>query len=134
MTKGADKDDETRTGRTWVTVETGAQSLLVEEMGNETDAATENEKTVEDTHLEVVLGLLGRESTAVAHKINKGNSDGTVNVENEVVLLGGGDGLDGDGVVEQGSLGEVGVHKLLDERDTEIGVVARLDTVANTGD
>lgn len=116
-----------------MTVKTSAQSLLVEEMGNKTDGATEDEKTVENTHLEVVLGLLGGEGTAVAHKINESHSDGTVNVENEVVLFGGGDGLNGNGVVEERSLGEVGVNELLDKRDTEIGVVARLDTVTNTG-
>ena len=62
------------------------------------------------------------------------NGDGTVDVENEVVLLAGGDGLDGDGVVEELGGGEVGLAELLDERDTEIGVVARLDTVTDTGD
>lgn len=117
-----------------MTVETSAQSLLVEEMGNKTDRTTEDEQTVEDTHLEVVLTLLVGESTAVADKVDEGDSNGTVNVENQVVLLGSGDGLDGQGVVEEGSAGEVGLDVLLDERDTEIGVVARLDTVTNTGD
>lgn len=116
-----------------VTVETSAQSLLVEEMGNETDRTTKDEQTVEDTHLEVVLGLLSSEGTAVADKVDESDSNGTVNVENQVVLLGGGDGLDSQSVVEERSAGEVGLDVLLDERDTEIGVVARLDTVTNTG-
>lgn len=117
-----------------VTVETSAQSLLVEEVGNETDGATKDEKTVEHTHLEVVLSLLSGESAAVAHEVNEADGDGTVDVEDEVVLLAGGDGLDGDGVVEELGGGEVGLAELLDERDTEIGVVAGLDTVTNTGD
>jgi hypothetical protein len=108
-----------------VAVETSAQSLLVEEVGNQTDGATKDEQTVEHTHLKVVLSLLGGEGTAVAE---------TVNVEDEVVLLAGGDGLDGDGVVEKLGGGEVGLAELLDERDTKIGVVARLDTVTDTGD
>lgn len=117
-----------------VAVEAGAQSLLVEEVGNQTNGATKDEQTVEHTHLKVVLGLLGGEGTAVAEEVNEADGDGTVNVENEVVLLAGGDGLDGNGVVEKLGGGEVGLAELLDERDTEIGVVARLDTVADTGD
>jgi hypothetical protein len=117
-----------------VTVETGAQSLLVEEVGNQTNGATKDEQTVEHTHLEVVLSLLGGEGTAVAEQVDEADGDGTVNVEDKVVLLAGGDGLDGNGVVEELGGGEVGLAELLDERDTEIGVVARLDTVANTGD
>jgi hypothetical protein len=98
-----------------VTVETSAQSLLVEEMGNETDRTTEDEQTVENTHLEVVLGLLSSEGTAVADEIDESDGNGTINVENQVVLLGGGDGLDGKSVVEEGSAGEVGLDVLLDK-------------------
>lgn len=117
-----------------MTVETSAKSLLVEEVGNQTNGATKDEQTVEYTHLEVVLSLFGREGTAVAEQVNEADGDGTVNVEDKVVLLAGGDGLDGDGVVEELGGGEVGLAELLDERDTEIGVVARLDTVTDTGD
>ena len=117
-----------------VTVETSAKSLLVEEVGNQTDGATKDEQTVEHTHLEVVLSLFRRESTAVAHEVNEADSDGTVDVEDKVVLLAGGDSLDGNGVVEELGGGEVGLAELLDERDTEIRVVARLDTVTDTGD
>ena len=117
-----------------MTVETSAESLLVEEVGNQTNGATKDEKTVEHTHLEVVLGLFGGEGAAVAHEVDEADSDGTVNVKDEVVLLAGGDSLDGNGVVEKLGGGEVGLAELLDERDTEIGVVARLDTVTDTGD
>jgi len=117
-----------------VTVETSAKSLLVEEVGNQTNGATKDEQTVEHTHLEVVLSLLGREGTAVAHEVNEADGDGTVNVEDKVVLLAGGDSLDGNGVVEELGGGEVGLAELLDKGDTEIRVVARLDTVTDTGD
>ena len=117
-----------------VAVETGAQSLLVEEVGNQTDGATKDEQTVEHTHLKVVLSLFGGEGTAVAEKVDEADGDGTVDVEDKVVLLAGGDGLDGNGVVEELGGGEVGLAELFDERDTKIGVVARLDTVADTGD
>ena len=117
-----------------VTVETGTKSLLVEEVGNQTNGATKDEQTVEHTHLKVVLSLLGGECTAVAEKVDEADGDSTVNVEDKVVLLAGGDGLDRNGVVEELGGGEVGLAELLDERDTEIRVVARLDTMTDTGD
>lgn len=69
-------------------VKASAQPLLVEEVSNQTDTSAENEETVEHTHLQVVLSLLVGESTTVADKVNKADSNATVNVENQVVLLG----------------------------------------------
>lgn len=108
----------------WVTVQTSAETLLIQEMGNETDTSAEHEQSVEDTHLKVVLGLLRGESTAVAEKVDEADGDTSINVEDQVVLLAGGDGLDGFGIVEHGALGEVLVHVFLDKRDTEIRVVS----------
>jgi hypothetical protein len=118
----------------WVTVQASAQSLLVEVVSNQTDATSENEETVQDTHLEVVLSLLGREGTRVADQVDEADSNTTVNVENQVILLGGCDSLDSNGVVEQLVAGEVLGHVLLDQLNTEIGIVAGLDLVADTGD
>lgn len=115
-------------------VKTGPQPLLVEEVGNQTDRATENEKTVEDTHLEVVLSLLGSECTTVTDEIDEADSNAAVDVQDEVVLLRRCDALNGKGVIEQLCAREVLLDVLLDELDTEIGVVARLDPVTNTGD
>ena len=115
-------------------VKTGPQPLLVEEVSNQTNRTTEHEKTVEHTHAEVVLSLLGRESAAVAHQVNEADGNATVDVENEVVLLGGCHALNGKSVVEKLAAGEVLLDELLDELDTEIGVVPRLDPVTNTGD
>ena len=117
-----------------MTVETSTQTLLVEEVGNKTNASAENEKTVKDTHLEVVLSLLSGESAAVADEINKADGNATVDVENQVILLGSSDSLDSEGVVEKLVAGEVVQDVLLDKLDTEIGVVSRLDTVTNTRD
>ena len=47
------------------------------------------------------------------------------------VLLRGGDLLDGERVVEEGVTGEVLAHVLLDELDTQVGVVHALDLVAD---
>jgi len=107
---------------------------LVQEVSNETDGATENEKSVEHAHLQVVLCLFRRESTAVTHEIDEADSNATVDVQDQVVLLRGCDGLDCEGIVEQLGGGEVALDELLDELDTEIGVVARLDPVADTRD
>jgi hypothetical protein len=115
-------------------VETSAEPLLVKEMGNQTDTSAENEETVEDTHLEIVLGLLVGEGTTVADKVNEADSNAAVDVENEVVLLGCCHRLDGKSVVEQLGAGEVLLDVLLDKLDTKIGVVAGLDPVANTRD
>ena len=115
-------------------VQTSAQSLLVQEMGNETDRATEYEQTVEHTHLEVVFRLFRTEGAAVPEQVDEADGDAAVDVEDQVVLLGGSDGLDGDGVVEELGVGEVGLAELLDEGNAEIGVVAGLDTVTDTRD
>lgn len=115
-----------------VSVKTGTQALLIEVVGNQTDTATQDEETVKDTHLHVVLNFLGGEGTGVAHEVNETDSNATVNVQDQVVLLRGGDGLNSDGVVEQLGAGEVLLGELLDQLDTKIRVVTGLDTVTNT--
>jgi hypothetical protein len=117
-----------------MSVETSAQSLLVEEVGNQTNRATEHEQTIEHTHLEVVFGLLVAEGTGVAEEIDEADGDTSIDVQDEVVLLRGCDALHGECVVEELGVGEVCLAVLLDERDAKIGVVARLDTVTNTRD
>lgn len=117
-----------------MTVQTSAETLLVEVVGNQTDATAQDEETVEDTHLHVVLNLLAGEGTAVAHEINEADSNAAVDVQDEVVLLRGGDSLDSNGVVEKLGAGEVLLDELLDQLNTEVRVVAGLDTVTDTGD
>lgn len=115
-----------------VPVETGAKSLLVEVVGNETHATAQYEETVENTHLHVVLRLLGGEGAAVAHEIHKADSNAAIDVENQIVLLRCCDGLHRNSVVEQLGAGEIFLHVVLDKLDTEIRVVAGLDTVTDT--
>jgi len=116
-----------------MTVKTSTQTLLVEEMGNKTNASAKNKETVENTHLEVILSLLGGEGTAVADKIDEADSNAAINVENQVILLGGGDSLDSKSVVKELVAREVVENVFLNELDSEIGVVSGLDTVSNTG-
>jgi hypothetical protein len=93
-------------------------------MCNETNAATQNEQAVEHTHLQVVLSLLWGESTAVAHKVNKADSNAAVNVKDEVVLLRCCDALNGESIVKELGAWEVLLHELFDELNTEIGVIS----------
>ena len=117
-----------------MTVKTGAQSLLVEEVGNQTNAAAEDEETVQDPHLEVLFGLLGAESTAVPQQIDETNGHAAVNVQDQVIFLGCCDRLNGNGVVEEFVRGKVLDNKLLNELNTKVGVVSRLDPMADARD
>ena len=105
-------------------VQTSPQPLLVKEMGNQTDTPAEHEQTVEHTHLQVVLGLLGAEGTAVAHQINEADSHASVHIQDEVVLLGRCHRLNRKRIVQHLAAGEVLLDELLYELHTEIGVVA----------
>lgn len=114
-----------------VAVKASAQSLLVEVVRNQTDAAAEDEQSVQDTHPHVVLDLLAGECAAVAHQVDEADGNAAVDVQDEVVLLRGGHRLHGDGVVEQLGAREVLLGVLLDQLDTEVRVVAGLDSVAD---
>lgn len=118
----------------WVSVQPSAQSLLVQVVRNQTNAAAQNEEPIQHTVPHVVLNLLGRESAAVAHEVNKADRNAAVHVENEVVLLGSRHRLNGNRIFQQLCVGEVLLGELLDQLDTQIGVVARLDPVPDTRD
>ena len=107
-----------------MSVQTRPQAFLIEVMGNQTDASAQYEKSVKNSHAKVFFGFFGAESTAVTKKVNEADGDATIDVEDKVIFLGGSDSLDSDGVVEHGALGEVGFDKVLDEFDTEIGIVS----------
>lgn len=117
-----------------MSVEAGPQPLLVEEVSDETDASAEDEKTIENTHFKVVLGLFIGESTAIAHKVNKADGNAAVDVQNQVVLLRCCHSLDGKSIVEHLGAREVGLNIVFNKLDTKIGVVSGLDPVADTGD
>jgi hypothetical protein len=86
-----------------VTVEGLLKQLLVQEVSDETDGSTEDEETVEGTGLEVLGSFLPGEGAGAVEQVAEGGGDATVNVEDEGVLLGGGDGLDAEGVVHGGA-------------------------------
>ena len=117
-----------------VAVQRRTETLLVEVVADETDAATEDEQTVERANLDVLVRLLRREGAAVAEQVDEADSDTAVNVEDERVLLRRRHLLDRERVVEQAVAREVLAHVLLHELNTEIRVVHALDLVADTAD
>ena len=70
-----------------MTVQRGAQALLVEVVADETDGATEDEEAVQGADLDVLVRLLGREGTGVAQQVDEADGDATVNVEDELGRL-----------------------------------------------
>lgn len=117
-----------------MSIQTSSQTLLVEVMSDQADAPSQNKETVEDTHLQIILGLFWTKGAAVAHKIDEADSDAAVNVENEVVLLGCCHCFNRNGIFEHFAAWEALLDKFFDKLYAEIGVIARLDLVANTRD
>lgn len=114
-------------------IQASAETFLIQVMGNETNASAQHEKTVQHAHVEVIFGFFGAKGTAVAHKIDKADSYATVNVQDQVVFLAGGDGFDGYGVVKHLAAGEALLDEFFDELNTEIRVVAGFDFMTDTG-
>jgi len=51
---------------------------------NETDAASENEQTVQSTNLDILISLLGGEGTAVSQEIDEADGNAAIDVENKL--------------------------------------------------
>ena len=117
----------------WMTVQTGSQTLLIEVMGDQTDASAQDEESVQDTHVQVVFGFFGAEGAAVAHEIHEADGDAAVDIEDEIIFFGRGHGFDGDSIVEHFAAGEALLDEIFDQLHAEIGIVARFDFVADTG-
>lgn len=102
-------------------------------MRNQPDTPTQHKQPVQHTHAEIIFSFFGAESAAVAHEVDKADGDAAVNVEDQVVFFRGRDCFDGDGVFEHFAAGEALLDEFFDELDPEVGVVARFDFVANSG-
>lgn len=85
-------------------------------------------------YLKVVLGFFGSESTTVPQQINEANSNTTIDVEDEVVLLRGGDTLNREGVIKELVGWEALLNEFLDEFNTQVRVVSGLDLVTYARD
>jgi hypothetical protein len=117
-----------------MSVKPSSQSLLIEVVCNQTDRSSKNEKSVQDTILQVILSLFSTESTTVSDQVDEANSNTSINVQDQVVLLGSGNSLDGQCVVKELMRGEVLQDVFLDKLYTQVGVVAGFDLVSDSGD
>jgi hypothetical protein len=124
--------DEDVIGR--VAVQWSAETLLVEVVADEANAASEDEETIESTNADIFVCFFSAKGTAVSQEINETDSNAAIDVEDEGILLGSGDLLNSKRVVEQRVAGEALIHVVLNELDTQIRVVDALDLVADTTD
>ena len=85
-----------------------------------------------DTNLNVLVSFLRCECATVTQQVDEAHSDASINVQDEGVLLRGGDLLNSESVVEERVAREVLRYVLLHKLDTEIGVVHTLNLVADT--
>ena len=85
-----------------------------------------------DTNLNVLVSFLRCECATVTQQVDEAHSDTSIDVQDEGVLLRGGDLLNSEGVVEERVAREVLRYVLLHKLDTEIGVVHTLNLVADT--
>ena len=69
-------------------------------------------------YLDVLLSLFPGERAASPQQVNESNTDGTVDVQDEVVLFAGGDLLNLDCVLQDVGVGEVVQDEVLHNADT----------------
>jgi hypothetical protein len=117
-----------------MSVQTSTQSLLIQVVGNQPNATTEYEETIENAHAEIVFSLFGAKGTTVAHEINKADGNAAINIQDQIVLFRRCHSLDSNGVVEHLARRESFLDEFFYELDSKIGVVARLDFMADAGD
>lgn len=115
-------------------IQASAKTLLIQVMSNQTDTSAQHEKTIQNTHVEIIFGLFSAECAAVAHQVDEADSDTAVDVEDQIILLARGDCLNSDSVIQHLAAWEALLDEFLDELDTEIGIVAGFNLVTDTGD
>lgn len=103
-------------------------------MRNQTDTPAQYEQTVQDAHVKIIFGFFRAEGAAIAHEVDKTDSDTAIDIEDEVILLGCGDRFYRDGVIKHLAAREALLDEFLDKLDTKVGVIARFDFVANARD
>lgn len=86
-----------------VSVKRLLEHLLINEVPNKPDRSTQHKQSVQRADLEVLCRLFRGERSGAVEEIAEGSGDGAVDVQDERVLLGGGDGLDTDRVVQRGA-------------------------------
>ncbi len=115
-------------------IQASPQSLLIQIMRNQSNTPTQHEQPVQHAHIQVIFSFLRAESATVTHEIDEADSDAAVDVEDQVVFFGGGDGFNGDGVLEHFAAGKAFLHEFFDEFDAQVGVIAGFYFVADSRD
>lgn len=119
----------------------------------DTELATLLPHGAQATYLDVLVSLFWRESTTIAEQVDEADGNTAIDVEDELVVLISNRNmaeknktktnrillrcrhlLDRERIIKQAVTGEVLVHILLHELNSEIRVVDALDLVANAGD
>ena len=85
-----------------------------------------------DTNFDVFVSFFSSKGAAISEKVDEAYSNAPINVQDERVLLRGGDLLHSESVVEERVAREVLLHILLHKLYAKIGVVYRLDLVPNS--
>lgn len=96
------------------------ETLLVQEVADEPRGAAQDKEGVQTPNIDVLIGLGGRESTALAQQIDKADCNAPVHVQNQVGLLRGGQRLHLQGKVQQWCGREVFVYKVLPQEKQTI--------------
>lgn len=68
-----------------MSVQRCTESLLVEVVSNETDAAAKDEETVEGPDLDIFIGFFRGEGTTVAQEVDEANGDTAVDVKDKLL-------------------------------------------------
>ena len=114
-----------------VSVQALLESLLVEEVADEAQAASEHEYAVEGAALDELVGLLHGEAAAVAQHVDHGDADDAVHVQNEVGLLRRRDLLHLERVVEQRRAREVLLGELTQQDHSHVRIVQLINNNAS---
>lgn len=103
-------------------------------MADKANTASQDEQAVQAPNLDIFISFFPIECTGISKQVDEADSNASVDVQDERILLRRRHFLDGEGVVEEGVAREVLLHVLLHELDTKVRIVHRLDLVANTTD
>ena len=117
-----------------MTVEWCAQAFLIEMVTNEANATSKDEQAVQAPDPNILVGFFPGKCTGISEQVDKADGNATVDVQDERILLRCRHLLDGECVIEKGVAREVLLHVLLDQLDSKIRIIHRLDLVANTTD
>eukprot|EP01137_Pigoraptor_chileana_P036093 Opistho-2@31092 len=117
-----------------VAVETLLEPLLVKVVANKSNSAAKNKQSVQEAHLQVLVGLLECEASARAEEVDHAHGNAAVDIEDQIRLLGCGDQFHLACKVEQGGRVKVLAAEVANNVDTHIGVADGLDPVAHTHD